>query len=91
MADEAVEPQALSAIRFRRAGERLQVVFSVPAEAAAGAKGATLTLRPEGVAQTRTLLQQQAERAGWDPGAALARLDASAMAGAALRKASGST
>jgi hypothetical protein len=76
----------LSAIRLRRAGERTQVVFAVQGDA--GSPGASMMLPPEGVARMRDLLQQQAERAGWDPGAALARLDATAMAGAALRKAS---
>jgi hypothetical protein len=85
-ADQGIEPQALSAIRLRRAGERVQVVFAIEGEAAA--QGTTMMLPPEGVARMRDLLQQQAERAGWDPGAALARLNATAMAGAALRKAS---
>jgi len=86
-ADDSVEPQPLTAIRLRRAGERVQVVFAVQGERAA-ARAATLTLPPEGVEQMRDLLQQQAEQAGWDPGAALTRLNASAMTGAALRKAS---
>lgn len=84
--DDGVEAQLLSAIRLRRAGDRVQVVFGIQGENAA--RGATLTLPYEGVEQMRELLQQQAERAGWDPGAALARLSATAMAGAALRKAS---
>jgi len=84
-ADDGIEPQALSAIRLRGAGERLQVVFAVEGEVPA--REASLTLPPEGVARMRDLLQQQAERAGWDPSAALARLDAGAVASAALRKA----
>lgn len=87
LADADIEPQSLSAIRVRRAGESVQMAFVVHGEGAP-AQAVKLTVPPDGMLRLRDLLLQQAERAGWDVGAALARLDASALAGAAVRKAS---
>ncbi len=53
----------------------------------AGAEVVALTLQDEGLRRLRQMLQQQAERAGWDTGAALARLNAQDMARAAVSKA----
>jgi len=68
-------------IRLRRtpAGARLAFV--------AGPEGATLALPPAGVRRLILMLQQQADRAGWDPQAALARLNARDLAGATVSKA----
>lgn len=80
--DDEGQPEVLKAIRLRRAGDRLQVAF-----VAEGGQAVTLSMAPEGVRQMRELLEQQAERAGWDAAAAMARLNAAAIATVALGKA----
>lgn len=77
-----VAPLPLQAIRLRRLAEGVKLVFVT------GKAGVSATLSNAGVAQLQDLLRQQAERAGWDAKAALARLHAGAMASAAMRKAS---
>lgn len=77
-----LEPETLKAIRLRRLREKVAVLFI-------GDNGqiSTLTLAPEGARQLEGLLDQQAERAGWDASAALARLDAAAIATATVGRA----
>ncbi len=72
---------AVQAIRLRRLARGMKLVF------VAGAEAVALTLQDEGLRRLRQMLQQQAERAGWDTGAALVRLNAQDMARAAVSKA----
>ena len=82
---EVGEPKSCKAIRLRRSGKMVQVVIVADSSEAGGTL--TVTLGAEGVRQLREMLEQQAERAGWDTGAALARLSAAALANAAVGKA----
>lgn len=68
-------------IRLRKTPAGVRLAFVAEPE------GATLALQPEGVRRLILMLQQQADRAGWDPQAALARLDARDLAGATMSKA----
>lgn len=79
--DPERKPIPLQGIRLRRLANGVKLVF-VP-----GAQGVGVDLTPEGVAQLRAMLWQQAERAGWDVTVALARLDAATLANAALKDA----
>lgn len=54
-----------------------------------GGETVGMTVKAEGLATLRSLLEQQAERAGWDAPAAVKRLKAQAAAAGAVRKAKG--
>lgn len=75
-------PLPVQGIRLRRLAQGVKIVF------VAGDQGAAISLEGQGLHQLRQMLRQQAERAEWDAGAALARLNAQGMARAAMRKAS---
>lgn len=75
-------PIPVEAIRLRQLAEGVKLVF------VAGAKGMAISLQDPGLQQLKQMLLQQAERAGWDVAAALARLNAQGLARAAMRKAS---
>jgi hypothetical protein len=51
--------------------------------------GVGITLKQTGIVDLQRMLEQQAERAGWDPRAALERLDAAEAAAKAMKKAQG--
>lgn len=75
-------PIPVEAIRLRQLAEGVKLVF------AAADKGVAISLQEPGLQQLQQMLLQQAERAGWDVSAALARLNAQGLARAAMRKAS---
>lgn len=81
-AGDDVAPIPLQGIRLRRLADGVKLVF-VTREQGVGIK-----LPATGVAQLQAMLQQQAERAGWDAAAALARLNAHSLTRAAMKKAS---
>ncbi len=68
-------------IRLRRTPTGVRLAFVAEPESA------TLALQTEGVRRLLLMLQQQADRAGWDPEPALVRLQARDMAGATVSKA----
>lgn len=80
-AEPGAEPIPLQGIRLRRLANGVKLVFNP------GAQGVGLDLPPQRVAQLRAMLWQQAERAGWDVAVALARLDATTLANAAIKDA----
>ncbi len=75
------QPVLLSTLRLvaQPAGARLIFVI--------GEQAVSMDFTAEGVAQLQSLLSQQAERAGWDAGPALERLDAATLADAAMKNA----
>ena len=73
----------LQAIRFRKTSSGIRLGFVASSDSAA------IDLRVDGARQLLDILQQQSERAGWDPQAALVRLQARDIAGATLQKAKG--
>jgi len=75
------EPIPVRGIRLRRLTDGVKLIFVT------GVQGVGVDFSTAGVAQLRAMLQQQAERAGWDVGAALARLNAATVANAAMKKA----
>lgn len=80
--DNDVQPIPLQGIRLRRLADGVKLVFVTPGQ------GVGIKLPATGVAQLQAVLQQQAERAGWDTAAALARLNAHRLTRAAMKKAS---
>ena len=70
-------------VRLRKDGDGARLQFLL------GDKTYGLQLPTAGLSQFRRLLEQQAERAGWDSRAGLERLDAALAAQAAMRKAKG--
>lgn len=78
---EVPPPMTLQDIRLRKSPAGVRLAFVAEPE------GATLALQPDGIRRLILMLQQQADRAGWDPQAALARLHARDLAGATVSKA----
>jgi len=79
-ADEAAVP--LKAIRLRRYKGGVKLVLVMNDD-----QGVFIDVPTTGVAQLLGMLRQQAERAGWDVEAALARLSSAQLASAAVKKA----
>lgn len=77
---EHAVPETLDGIRVRVEGERARVLF------VQGERNVSLLLPPAGIGQLQEMLGLQAERAGWDPAAGLARLQANVAARAAISK-----
>ena len=80
-AQDALPATPLQDIRLRKTPTGIRLAFVADPESA------TLVLQAEGIRRLIQVLQQQSERAGWDPQSALARLQARDLAGATLRKA----
>ncbi|MBI5275324.1 MAG: hypothetical protein HY854_02605 [Burkholderiales bacterium] len=73
-------------VRIRKLPDNgLRVAFAAEGEE----QDVTLTLQREGVGNFMRLVEQQAERAGWDPRAAVERLKAGDVAKGVVRKAKG--
>lgn len=75
--------QQLDSIRFSRKDEAVQLGFVV------GDQPIGLALHGDSLERMKQMVQQQAERAGWDPEAAIVRMRAGAAASTAMRKAAG--
>jgi len=73
----------LEAIRLRKKEGEFAIGFVV------GEETIGLTLKAEGLPNLQRILEQQADRAGWDAAAAVKRLKAQALAAGAVRKAKG--
>lgn len=76
-------PLKLAAIRCNPAADGAQLLLVLDG------KAQSVQLNAAGLKQFEQMLQLQAERAGWDPQAALQRLQAAALAKAAMGRASG--
>ena len=74
-------PESLLAIRLRKDGEWLKILFLQSKE-----NGISLSLKPDAVTKIHHMLATQATRAGWDPIAGLNRLNAIAKARRAQKK-----
>jgi len=70
------------AVKLRRKEDTFQIAFE------ADNKPTGLQVKGEALEQFKQMLDQQAERAGWDPQAAAVRIRAAAAANAAVKKAS---
>lgn len=80
-ADEISGAVMLTGMRFKPTDDGAQLGFAT-------AKGNVgLTLKAEGLARIRKMLEVQADRAGWDAPAAMKRMAAGALAGAAVKRA----
>lgn len=79
---EAVEVESVRLRKLANGGIRLFF-------AAVGQEDVTLTLQVSGVMKFQRMLEQQAERAGWDPRAAMERLNAGMLARRVVHKARG--
>lgn len=79
------QPNAVMAegLKLRREGEGVRVAIGT------GPDAVGLMLQGESLANFRRMLVTQAERAGWDPRAALERINAARAAGQAMKKAKG--
>jgi hypothetical protein len=77
---EDAVPEALDGIRVRIEGEGARVLF------VQGDRTVGLFLQPAGLGRLQEMLGMQAERAGWDPAAGLARLQAQATARVTISK-----
>ena len=71
----------VDAVRVVRRDDSVRIAFRV------GPQAVSLNLPSQGVAQLQRMVEIQAERAGWDPQAALGRLAAGAVAQQAVRRA----
>jgi hypothetical protein len=78
---DALAPVMVDAVHLRAEGDGVRLQFAV------GASGRALLLKAPGVKQLAEMVATQAERAGWDPQAAMQRLQAMAMANAAMKTA----
>ncbi len=74
----------VESVKLRKQDQGARVVFSVGEE-----QGVGVTLAGDGLAGFHRLLEQQAERAGWDPRAGIERLNAGVVARNLMRKARG--
>jgi hypothetical protein len=72
---------AAESVKLRRKDEGFQIAFE------AGGKPLGMQVKGEALEQLKQMLDQQAERAGWDAQAAFQRLRAAAAANAAMKKA----
>jgi len=81
---DALPPARLDGIRLRAQGDGVGLILI------AGDKTCAVELKASGLRQLEEMIAVQAERAGWDPQAALERLQAGAMASAAMQRAAGS-
>lgn len=79
---ETVEAVPLDDFRVRPEGDGFQLLLVT------GQKALAIPFRAAGLQRLLDMLAQQAERAGWDPQAALERLQAYALARAAMDRAS---
>jgi hypothetical protein len=71
----------LETVRIKATDDGVQLVFvSVGGNVGIG-------LRPQGLTQLKRMLDVQADRAGWDTAAAMKRLKAESLAGAAVKRA----
>ncbi len=77
----AGEPVELQSLRVVPLDAGVKVIFVI------GEQAVGVEFTEAGVQQLLAMLQQQAERAGWDASAALARLDAALLANAAMKNA----
>lgn len=78
---EATVPTVLQAIRLRRQAGGIKLALITAGQSVA------VDLPHAGIVQLQAMLRQQAERAGWDVDAGLARLSAASLADAAMKKA----
>jgi hypothetical protein len=83
-AEESRDASRLERVQFSRTAEGIKLLFS----AGGSADNVGIGVRTTAVHRFRRLFEMQAERAGWDPAAALDRLSAGKMAAATLKKAS---
>jgi hypothetical protein len=77
----APEPVPLQTIRLRRMAEGMKLMLVIDKNVV------TLDIPAAGIVQVQAMLRQQAERAGWDTDAALARLSAAREANTAVERA----
>lgn len=84
VAVDAIDPQKLEGIRLRAEGDGARLMLVV------GEMATGIHLNAPGLQQLEEMVALQAERAGWDPQAAMQRLRANALANAAMSRA-GST
>jgi len=73
--------ELLDTVKLRRKDDVVQIGFI------ANDKPVGMQVKGDSLEQLKRLLQQQAERAGWDPQAAVVRLRAAAQANAVVKKA----
>jgi hypothetical protein len=73
--------QLLDGVKLRRKDDTVQIGF------VSGEKTSGMQVSGESLEQLKRMMQQQADRAGWDPNAAVVRLRAAAQANAAVKKA----
>ena len=78
----AAEPVMVDGIRLKVEGEGAQLILVI------GKQGRGIKLPAAGVKKFEEMVLMQAERAGWDPQAALQRLKATMVARSAMNRAS---
>lgn len=81
-ATDALEAQLLDGFRLRTEGDTLRLML------VADKKAQGFSIKAPGLRRLEEMVWSQAERAGWDPQAALQRLQAEATTRTALRKVS---